>query len=91
MQPKGLAASVLCLLLSLLCCAQVLRAMDDYYNEINANVHRSVHHLSAQATTAYETARQKVRASPRVTVLFASAKAAKHNYMRGYCLAQATQ
>ena len=36
--------------------------MDEYYNEINSNVHRGVHHLSAQATTAYEAARQKVRA-----------------------------
>jgi cysteine desulfurase/selenocysteine lyase len=43
------------------CSAQVLQAMDDYYNEINSNVHRGVHHLSAQATTAYETARQKVQ------------------------------
>lgn len=34
--------------------------MDDYYNTINSNVHRGVHHLAAEATTAYEAARQKV-------------------------------
>ena len=50
-------------LVSSLCCAQVLQAMDEYYNEINSNVHRSVHYLSAQSTTAYETARQKVCAA----------------------------
>ncbi len=36
--------------------------MDDYYYRINSNVHRGVHHLAAEATTAYEAARQKVRA-----------------------------
>ena len=38
----------------------VLRAMDDYYHTINSNVHRGVHHLSQQATEAYEGARQKI-------------------------------
>ena len=38
----------------------VLRAMDDYYHTINANVHRGVHYLSQRATEAYEGARQKI-------------------------------
>lgn len=38
----------------------VVRAMDDYYHTINSNVHRGVHHLSQQATEAYEGARQKI-------------------------------
>lgn len=38
----------------------VLDAMDSYYRGYNSNVHRGVHHLSAQATTAYEAARAKV-------------------------------
>jgi cysteine desulfurase/selenocysteine lyase len=38
----------------------VLKAMDDYYVTINSNVHRGVHHLSQQATEAYELSRKKV-------------------------------
>ena len=38
----------------------VLRAMDDYYRTCNANVHRGVHTLSEEATTAFEAAREKV-------------------------------
>ena len=38
----------------------VLKAMEEYYTEINANVHRGVHYLSQQATDAYEGGRQKV-------------------------------
>lgn len=38
----------------------VLRTMDDYYRRYNANVHRGVHRLSEEATTAYEQARLKV-------------------------------
>jgi cysteine desulfurase / selenocysteine lyase len=38
----------------------VLRAMDDYYHTINANVHRGVHFLSQRATDAYEGAREKI-------------------------------
>ncbi len=38
----------------------VLRAMDEYYHTINSNVHRGVHHLSQQATDAYELARKKI-------------------------------
>ncbi len=38
----------------------VIEAMTDYYKTTNANVHRGIHFLSEQATTAYEGARQKV-------------------------------
>lgn len=38
----------------------VLNALEEYYRHYNANVHRGVHTLSAQATTAYEGAREKV-------------------------------
>jgi cysteine desulfurase/selenocysteine lyase len=39
----------------------VLDAIASYYAEINANVHRGVHELSARATDAYEAARERVR------------------------------
>lgn len=39
---------------------QVLRAMQDYYTGYNSNVHRGVHTLSQQATSAYEAARLQV-------------------------------
>lgn len=38
----------------------VIDAMQDYYERYNANVHRGVHTLGSLATTAYETAREKV-------------------------------
>ena len=38
----------------------VIDALDHYYNEINANIHRGVHHLSVRATAAYEDARKKL-------------------------------
>ena len=38
----------------------VLRAMDDYYRQTNANVHRGVHTLSEEATTLYENARLRI-------------------------------
>jgi cysteine desulfurase/selenocysteine lyase len=38
----------------------VLRAMDDYYRNYNANIHRGVHTLAEEATAAYEGARRKV-------------------------------
>jgi cysteine desulfurase / selenocysteine lyase len=40
----------------------VIEAMDAYYREYRASIHRSVYPLSALATEAYETARQKVAA-----------------------------
>ncbi len=39
----------------------VLDALDQYYREYNANVHRGVHALSQRATDAYEAARTKVQ------------------------------
>ncbi|MGH2542766.1 MAG: aminotransferase class V-fold PLP-dependent enzyme, partial [Ardenticatenaceae bacterium] len=51
----------------------VLEAMERYYREYNANVHRGIHTLSETATTAYEGVRKKVArfinaASPREIV-----------------------
>jgi cysteine desulfurase/selenocysteine lyase len=40
---------------------QVTEAIDRYYREYNANIHRGVHTLSMEATTAYEAARTRVR------------------------------
>jgi cysteine desulfurase/selenocysteine lyase len=39
----------------------VLEAVDRYYEQDNANVHRGVHLLSVRATEAYEAAREKVQ------------------------------
>ncbi|WP_126243379.1 aminotransferase class V-fold PLP-dependent enzyme [Chitinophaga rhizosphaerae] len=40
----------------------VIRSMQEYYTQYNSNVHRGVHTLSQQATTAYEAARHAVAA-----------------------------
>lgn len=39
----------------------VISAVNHYYSHYNANVHRGLHTLSEEATTAYEGAREKVR------------------------------
>lgn len=39
---------------------QVIRALQSYYEEYNANVHRAIHALGEEATRRYEEARQKV-------------------------------
>ncbi|MBI2549716.1 cysteine desulfurase [Candidatus Woesearchaeota archaeon] len=39
---------------------QVIQAMNDYYENYNSNVHRAVHRLSQEATTAYDEAHEKV-------------------------------
>jgi cysteine desulfurase/selenocysteine lyase len=39
---------------------QVLEALDDYYRQHHANVHRGVHTLSSEATDLYEAARRKL-------------------------------
>ena len=39
----------------------VIDAIDRYYRAQNSNIHRGVHHLSEQATAAYEAARGKLR------------------------------
>ena len=41
---------------------QVIKTLDTYYREYNANIHRGVHTLSEQATVEYEAAREKVKA-----------------------------
>ena len=40
--------------------AVVIEAMDTYYREYNANVHRGIYQISERASEAYETARKKV-------------------------------
>ena len=40
----------------------VIKAITDYYEQTNANVHRGIHTLSEEATEAYEGVREKVRA-----------------------------
>jgi cysteine desulfurase/selenocysteine lyase len=39
----------------------VIEAVNTYYETINSNVHRGVHHLSQLATEAYEEARKQVQ------------------------------
>jgi len=38
----------------------VIEAMDDYYRQSNANIHRGVHALAEEATTLYEKSREKI-------------------------------
>lgn len=40
--------------------AVVIEAMNKYYREHNANIHRGIHTLAEEATAAYEEARQKI-------------------------------
>ncbi|MDN6195037.1 MAG: SufS family cysteine desulfurase [Atopostipes suicloacalis] len=55
---------------------QVIKAIQDYYEKNNANVYRSVHTLSGEATGEYEEAREKVRnfigAQSREEIVFTS-------------------
>jgi cysteine desulfurase/selenocysteine lyase len=39
---------------------QVIEALDKYYREYNANIHRGIHKLAEEATIAHEDAREKV-------------------------------
>ncbi|MCX8061960.1 MAG: cysteine desulfurase [Anaerolineales bacterium] len=39
----------------------VIEAMDRYYRQSNANIHRGIHVLAEEATAAYEEAREKVQ------------------------------
>src|SRR5690606_24683820 len=43
------------------CSSDLMDAEVKYYSEINANIHRGVHHLSQVATDAYEEARIKIQ------------------------------
>jgi cysteine desulfurase/selenocysteine lyase len=38
----------------------VIEAIDKYYREYNANIHRGIHKLAEEATLAYEEAREKI-------------------------------
>ena len=38
----------------------VIEAMDEYYREYRASIHRGVYPLAARATEAYESARERV-------------------------------
>jgi len=40
---------------------QVIETIDKYYREYNSNIHRGVHTLSEEATSAYESARNKCK------------------------------
>ncbi len=40
----------------------VIRAIENYYRDYNANIHRGIHKLAEEATAAYEGARERVRA-----------------------------
>ena len=40
---------------------RVIDTIEHYYRELNANIHRGVHHLSQEATRAYEDAREIIR------------------------------
>ncbi len=54
----------------------VIQALQNYYEQANANVYRSVHTLSGEATKEYESAREKVRdfihAESREEIIFTS-------------------
>ncbi len=41
--------------------SMVIEAMNEYYRQFNANIHRGIHALAEEATAAYEEAREKVR------------------------------
>ena len=43
----------------------VIKAISDYYEGYNANVHRGIHTLANETTQAYENAREAVRRRPK--------------------------
>ncbi len=63
---------------------QVIEAMDRYYKDYNANVHRGVHELSQVATREYESAHEKVaefiNASPE-EIIFTSGTTSSINML----------
>lgn len=67
---------------------QVLRAVTDYYEKDNANVHRGVHTLAERATAAYEAARERVRsfihAASTKEVLFTRGTTTGINWVTNY-------
>src|SRR5919202_601749 len=66
----------------------VLEAMDRYYTEYRASIHRGVYPLAAEATDAYEGAREKVAAfmgsTPGETVFTRNATEALNLVARGW-------
>ncbi len=40
---------------------KVVKAIEEYYNKLNANVHRGAHYLSVVSTEAYDKARETIR------------------------------
>ena len=61
----------------------VTQMVEQLHNELNANIHRGVHYLSAEATALYEQARERVRrfigASERDEVIFTAGATASIN------------
>jgi cysteine desulfurase/selenocysteine lyase len=64
---------------------QVIEAMTNYYKSYNANVYRSVHTLSGEATQAYEEVREKVSkfigAKQKEEIIFTRGTTASLNYL----------
>ena len=63
----------------------VIQAIDSYYREYNANIHRGAHFLADKGTTAYEAARETLRefvgASDAAEVIFTSGTTAGLNML----------
>ncbi len=61
----------------------VIECVDRLHRELNANIHRGVHHLSAEATRLYEQARETIRifigAAQREEVIFTAGATASIN------------
>lgn len=67
----------------------VLAALEHYYTQLNANVHRGVHTLAEEATAAYEACRARVgrfvhAPSPQGVVILRSTTAAINLVARGW-------
>lgn len=66
----------------------VINSIKDYYEGYNANVHRGVHTLSAEATEAYEEARKKIakfiNAEPEEVIFTKNASEALNLVMYAY-------
>ncbi len=58
----------------------VIDAMDEYWRETNANVHRGVHHLSQKATQQFDSAREKLQ-------IFLNARSSKEIIFTAVCTA----
>ncbi|MBQ3260304.1 MAG: cysteine desulfurase [Alistipes sp.] len=61
----------------------VTETVERLHNQLNANIHRGVHHLSAETTALYEQARERVRsfigAAEREEIIFTSGATASIN------------